>query len=229
MTVYNELALHFDKHRIPGLVQRYMQGGPYALADLGCGDGPWFNILAQRGHISQARPVYAVDLQPERIERARRRFPWIAAVVAPVDDLPQIASGSLDWVISTMVMEHVPLEVKYLREIHRILAPGGKAYLTTVYKRRWAWYFRKRNGQSVLDTSHLREYTNLDSIRTLIAERVGFTLLALELQQMWFPLFDPLLFRLQRRVQMPLWLVNLLRLVKVPVPGYHELQFIIQR
>jgi ubiquinone/menaquinone biosynthesis C-methylase UbiE len=38
-------------------------------------------------------------------------------------------------VVSTMVMEHVSDEQVYLAEIHRVLRPGGRAYLTTVFKR----------------------------------------------------------------------------------------------
>ena len=49
--------------------------------------------------------------------------------------LPAIPDGSLDAVVSTMVMEHVPDEQAYLVEIHRLLRPGGRAYVTTVFKK----------------------------------------------------------------------------------------------
>jgi 2-polyprenyl-3-methyl-5-hydroxy-6-metoxy-1,4-benzoquinol methylase len=69
-----------------------------------------------------------------------------------------------------MVMEHVPDEDAYLAEIRRLLRPSGRAYVTTVFKTTWAWYFRKRDGESVLDTSHLREYTDLRAFRALVEE-----------------------------------------------------------
>ena len=100
--------------------------------------------------------MYAVDLEAARLARVSDRFPWIAALVASADSVPAIPDRSLDAVISTMVMEHVPDEQAYLAEIHRVLRPGGRAYVTTVFKRPWAWYFRKRDGMSVLDMSHLR-------------------------------------------------------------------------
>jgi ubiquinone/menaquinone biosynthesis C-methylase UbiE len=114
--------------------------------------------------------------------------------------LREIPDASLDAVISTMVMEHVPDEGAYLGEIKRVLRPGGRAYVTTVFKKPWARYFRKRDGKSVLDTSHLREYTDVEAVRRLVGA-AGFHELALERRLLWFPLLDPLLFRLGHRFE----------------------------
>src|SRR5262245_55539923 len=147
---YTETAIHFDVERLPRLLTRAFPSGPLALADIGCGDGPLFAALERESVISSATPVYAVDLEADRLARVSVRFPWIRTVVASADSVPDIATSSLDAVVSTMVMEHVPHEDGYLAEIHRVLRPGGRAYLTTVFKKPWAWYFRKRNGESVL-------------------------------------------------------------------------------
>ena len=146
------------------------------------------------------------------------RFPWIETLVASADSVPAILDGSLDIVISTMVMEHVPDEQAYLAEIHRVLRPGGRAYVTTVYKKRWAWYFRKREGTSVLDTSHLREYTDLRAFRSLVTTS-GLRIVALERRLLWFPLLDPLLFRIGGRVTAHRRLLGALRAAKVPIPA----------
>jgi SAM-dependent methyltransferase len=127
-----------------------------------------------------------------------------------------------------MVMEHVPDEDAYLSEILRVLRPGGVAYVTTVFKRRWAWYFRKRNGESVLDTSHLREYTDLASFRALV-ERSGLRIVRLERSRMWFPLLDPLLFRIGSGLRGRPRLRRALRAVKVPIPGYETLELVAER
>lgn len=228
---YTETALHFDVERLPGLLARHLPPGPLALADLGCGDGPLFRALERGGSIAPERPVYAVDLEEERLSRVRARLPWIATVVASADAVPGITDGSLDFVCSTMVMEHVPDEAAYLAEILRVLRPGGRAYVTTVFKRRWAWYFRKRDGESVLDTSHLREYTDLAAFRALLAES-GLRLLALERRRLWFPLLDPVLFRLGHRIpglRGRRRLLSLLRAVRAPIPGYFSLEVVLER
>jgi SAM-dependent methyltransferase len=130
-----------------------------------------------------------------------------------------------------MVLEHVPDERAYLDEIHRVLRRGGVAYLTTVLKRPWAWYFRKRDGESVLDVSHLREYTSADDVRSLL-EGARFRILALERGQLWFPLLDPLLFRVGHRVpalRRRKSLLRVLRAVRVPIPGYYALEAAVRR
>ncbi len=228
---YTETALHFDVERLPGLLERCLSPGPLALADLGCGDGPLFAALERDGYISRARPVYAVDLEAERLARVAARFPWVETLLRSADSVPEIADGSLDVVCSTMVMEHVLDERAYLAEIRRLLRPGGRAYVTTVFKREGAWYFRKRDGESVLDTSHLREYTDLASFRALL-EEAGLRALALERNRLWFPLLDPVLFRLGHRVRglrRRRTLLRLLRAVKVPIPGYFSLEVILER
>jgi 2-polyprenyl-3-methyl-5-hydroxy-6-metoxy-1,4-benzoquinol methylase len=225
---YTETALHFEARRLPSLLERHLPAGPLALADIGCGDGPLFAALERGGFIGPSRPVYAVDLAPTRLRRVAARFPWIETVASPAEAVPNIADGALDFVISTMVLEHVPNESAYLAEIERILQPGGKAYVTTVFKRRWAWYFRKRNGESVLDTSHLREYTEVDVVRTLAAE-AGFRIVALERRLLWFPLLDPLLFRVGGRLAARRTLLRALRAPKVPIPGYYSLAIILER
>jgi len=230
---YNDTALHFDVDCLPSLLERHMPPGPIALADLGCGDGPHFALLDRTGRIGPARPVYAVDLEAMRLARVSRRFPYIKTIVGPSDHVPEIPDGSVDLVISTMVMEHVPDERRYLDEIRRMLAPRGRAYITTVYKRGWAWYFRKRNGEPVLDPSHLREYTDLGAFKDLVMEGARFTkLLAVEVEQLWFPLLDPLLFRLTTDLGALAAnpdVIRRLRKPKLPIPGYYSLNIVIER
>ena len=225
---YTETAIHFDIEELPPLLARWLPAGPLTLADLGCGDGPLFAALSREGLIESSRPVYAVDLEAARLARASNRFPWIHTLVASADAVPDIPDTALDAVISTMVMEHVPDESTYLAEIRRMLRPGGRAYVTTVFKKPWAWYFRKRNGESVLDTSHLREYTDLDRVRELLAN-ADLRILALERSRMWFPLLDPVLFRVGHRLRSRPKLLRGLRAAKVPIPGYYVLELVVER
>jgi ubiquinone/menaquinone biosynthesis C-methylase UbiE len=224
---YTETAIHFDVERLPRLLVRSLPSGPLALADVGCGDGPLLAALVRSGLIDETKPVFAVDLEAARLARVSERFPWIRTVVAGADRIPDIGDGTLDAVVSTMVMEHVPDEHAYLAEIRRVLQPGGRAYVTTVFKKPWAWYFRKRDGESVLDTSHLREYTDLQAFRDLV-ESVGLRILALERNRLWFPLLDPLLFRFGGRLRSRHGVLRVLRAVKVPIPGYFSLEVIVE-
>jgi 2-polyprenyl-3-methyl-5-hydroxy-6-metoxy-1,4-benzoquinol methylase len=224
---YTETAIHFDIEELPTLLARWLPAGPLALADLGCGDGPLFAALSREGLIAASRPVYAVDLEAARLARVSNRVPWIQTLVASADAVPDIPDTALDAVISTMVMEHVPDEHAYLAEIQRMLRLGGRAYVTTVFKKPWAWYFRKRDGESVLDTSHLREYTDLGQVRELVAS-ADLRILALERTRLWFPLVDPVLFRFGRRLEARPRLLHALRAVRVPIPGYYALELVVE-
>ena len=172
--------------------------------------------------------MYAVDLEAARLGRVSDRFPWIRTLVASADAAPDIPDTALDAVISTMVMEHVPDEHAYLAEIQRMLRPGGRAYVTTVFKKPWAWYFRKRDGESVLDTSHLREYTDLDRVRELVTN-ADLRILAMKRSRMWFPLLDPVLFRIGHGLRSRPKLLRALRAAKVPIPGYYVLELVVER
>lgn len=45
--------------------------------------------------------------------------------------VPEIKSGSFDYILCTQVLEHIPEPDKAFKEFNRILKPGGKVFLTT--------------------------------------------------------------------------------------------------
>jgi SAM-dependent methyltransferase len=53
-------------------------------------------------------------------------------IVGPADDLP-IESEQFDHVLLTEVLEHTPDPTAVLRELHRILMPGGQLHMTTPF------------------------------------------------------------------------------------------------
>lgn len=54
--------------------------------------------------------------------------PGAAMVVMDITDIPA-ADGSYDVVIVSHVLEHIPDDARAMRELHRVLAPGGQALL----------------------------------------------------------------------------------------------------
>lgn len=229
---YNSVARHFDINKLPKILRTFLPFGPLALADFGCGDGPFFNILIKESYIDSSKPVYAVDMQRDRLNSIITRFPSIIPLNSSVDSVAGLISNSLDFVISTMVIEHVENEEKYLSEIYRVLKPKGKAYITSVYKTKWAWYFRKRNGATVLDTSHIREYTDINYFTSLFLNGPNsFKILRMEKKQLFFSIFDPLFFYLlsgHSNINNS-GLIAFFRIFKIPIPGYFSLAVIIQK
>jgi SAM-dependent methyltransferase len=87
------------------------------LLDVGAGEQPYRELF---GHVQYVTTDWANSVHPG----ARR-----VDVVGPADDLP-IADRSFDAVVSTQVLEHVAEPASVLRELHRLLIPGGRIFLT---------------------------------------------------------------------------------------------------
>jgi ubiquinone/menaquinone biosynthesis C-methylase UbiE len=107
-----------------------MQGIGRAL-DVGCGPGQFTILVAER--LPDAE-IWGVDLAPTMIELARRHASESRAAgrlhfeVADVAALP-FPDGHFDAVVSSGSIKHWPDQVRGLREIHRVLAPGGRLVL----------------------------------------------------------------------------------------------------
>lgn len=116
---------------IKGIVSS-MRAGHARVADLGCGSGVILTeILSMKPHwfgkgldISSASVDYACRLAAHKrvAERAEFRVGNIASL--PYDD------ESLDLVVASEIIEHMPEPEQVVAEIARVLRPGGKVVLT---------------------------------------------------------------------------------------------------
>jgi SAM-dependent methyltransferase len=100
------------------------------VVEVGCGVGGLTRPLAAR-----AKPVRALDVSPRMLELARRHNPGLANVDWLQGDdrsLQPIASASADACVSHVVFQHIAdpaITLDYVREIGRVLRPGGWAAL----------------------------------------------------------------------------------------------------
>jgi len=81
---------------------------------------------------ARAEALVAIDASAETVAAARRRYPELDARVADVRALP-FEAGSFDAIVSTSTLDHFHSRADIetaLRELHRVLAPGGLAVLT---------------------------------------------------------------------------------------------------
>jgi amino acid adenylation domain-containing protein len=103
-----------------------------AGVDLGCGNGEVLSTLQRMG----ARP-FGLDLNPLFVQAARRR--GLQAQVARVDGSDEdfaaftgLDFGSQDFVLSTLVLDRVARPRQLLRNMLRLLKPGGRFALQTL-------------------------------------------------------------------------------------------------
>jgi ubiquinone/menaquinone biosynthesis C-methylase UbiE len=99
--------------------------------DAGCGPGQFTILVAER---LPALEIWGIDLAPTMIELARghaAQSPAAARLhfeVADVAKLP-FPDAHFDAVLSSGSIKHWPDPVAGLRELHRVLVPGGRAFV----------------------------------------------------------------------------------------------------
>lgn len=101
------------------------------ILDAGCGSGLGLELIAEAFAPSR---LVGFDLMPEQIERARTREVAARAELA-VGDITAIdhPDGSFDAVFVFGILHHVPAWRQALRELARVLAPGGALLVEEIH------------------------------------------------------------------------------------------------
>jgi 2-polyprenyl-3-methyl-5-hydroxy-6-metoxy-1,4-benzoquinol methylase len=104
------------------------------VLDVGCGPGIWTRELARRGYRTSA-----IDLTSAAVALAKNSLELLGMEAdiqeGDAENLP-FADGSFDGVVSHGVIHHTPDTARCVREMARILRPGGKAVVSVYYRNR---------------------------------------------------------------------------------------------
>lgn len=103
----------------------------WVVADLGCGTGATTAELAR-----VVATVYGIDNSPEMLQAARQSTDGLNNVelrqgeleAVPIDD------GACDGALLVLVLTYVPDPVKVVRQMRRILKPGGRAVVVDLLR-----------------------------------------------------------------------------------------------
>jgi SAM-dependent methyltransferase len=116
----------FERLVVPTLARCSLPAAGRCMLELGCGAGRMTASFAKR-----FERVYALDLSHEMLSRAsqmhaaERNILWLLGNGA---DLSCVASDTMDFVFSYLVLQHIPeeaLALQYIREMLRVVRPGG--------------------------------------------------------------------------------------------------------
>jgi SAM-dependent methyltransferase len=178
---------YLNRLRAAGLLDD--SGAP--LVDVGVGGSGYTVIEAARA----GQPAVGCDLSLEGLLAARSfagaegvsdRVLWVCC---SAEKLP-LASGSFGSGLAIAVIEHVPDDLAALRELARVLQPGGRAWVTVPHAlRNISPPFRPPNRRHDRRLGHLRRY-EADALADaalrvgLVAEDVQFTGHAIKVLQL---------------------------------------------
>jgi len=108
---------------IPTIVTGVTPGA--RVLDLCCGQANVSEALLQAGF-----SVVGADFSPKMLAHARERLPDGEFVEADAQDLP-FDDGDFDTVVCSFGMMHIPDQPQALREVYRVLKPGGQFIMTS--------------------------------------------------------------------------------------------------
>ena len=220
--------VQFFTENVPVLLDQALgQSNWTSILDLGCGDGALLYALDKKGYF-KGKTVYAIDLSEQRINSAKTINDTFLCTVADASHT-QLEDGSIDFLISDQVIEHVPDDADMIREIHRIMAKDGIVYLGTIFKKSYAWYFYRCNGKWTIDPTHVREYTQDDQLLDKLKKQ-GLEILECKKTLESRPLMDAVLRRLgaSNTVYQMRGLKSMRRL-RLPIPGYFNWEILCRK
>jgi 2-polyprenyl-3-methyl-5-hydroxy-6-metoxy-1,4-benzoquinol methylase len=96
------------------------------VLDVGVGEGVFAALLVRSG-----ATVVGIDVADEPLARARRLHPELDLRLVDGEGAWDLADASFDVVWAGEVIEHVADTARWLSEVRRVLAPGGRLLLST--------------------------------------------------------------------------------------------------
>jgi len=127
------------------LFKAYVVGKEYVkghVLEVGCGEGRGVSLLMQ-----EASSFTAVDKIKPVIDDLKVKYPAGKFVSMNIPPLNGLSADTYDRVFSFQVIEHINDDVLFLKEIHRVMRPGGIALITTPNRKmslsRNPWHIRE--------------------------------------------------------------------------------------
>lgn len=123
--------------------RRVLDGVSGRVLDVACGAGANFPFLRAASHVT------AIDLSPGMLDIARRKAGRLGLLVdLRVMDAQRLdlADGSFDVVVSALSTCTFPDPVAALREMGRVVKPGGRILLLEHGRSRWGLLARYQDG-----------------------------------------------------------------------------------
>lgn len=135
------------------LLKAYVVAEDYIRGDVlevGCGEGRGIDRVLPR-----AKSYSAIDKIAEVIDKLKVKYPTGKFFSGNIPPFAPFGDNQFDVVITFQVIEHIEDDVAFLKEIYRVLKPGGFAIITTPNRpmslSRNPWHIREYTGKELGD------------------------------------------------------------------------------
>jgi len=222
--------IQFYIEETPKLLLEYINKVDWnSLLDLGCGDGSLLYALNKKGYFN-GKIVYAVDLSQNRINLVKKINKNFICFVGDACNIKNIKDNSIDFLVSTQLIEHVQNDEMMIKEIKRVLTKNGVIYLSTVFKKWYGWYFYRCNGKWVLDPTHLREYTKNNQLFDIFS-KYDFEIIENKKTVTQRPVIDFISkrFGVSRNMFADNYFLGLIKKLNIPIFGYYNWEIVCRK
>src|SRR5688572_12887268 len=121
--IASDNPIHQRLYKAYVVAKDYVQGD---VLEVGCGEGRGIETL-----LPLVKSFTAVDKIKPAIDELQLKFPTGKFISMNIPPLSGLADNTYDRIVSFQVIEHIENDSLFLKEIHRVLKPGGIALLTT--------------------------------------------------------------------------------------------------
>ncbi|MGC3947927.1 MAG: class I SAM-dependent methyltransferase [Chryseolinea sp.] len=127
------------------LFKAYVASEPHIsgnVLEVGCGEGRGIPVI-----LPHAAQYTAIDKIESALVVLRNRYPTGTFISINIPPFGGLKDNTYDTVLSFQVIEHIADDFAYLKEIHRVMKPGGIALITTPNRKmsltRNPWHVRE--------------------------------------------------------------------------------------
>lgn len=154
-------------NRLQSMITSRITKGEKTILDVGCGNG-WL----AKAMVDDQTTVLSMDISSRNPVETLKRHPHSRheALIADVFHLP-IAENSLDYVVASEIMEHVPDPELFIQKLLFVLKPGGKLIITTPYDEQIQYHLCVHCNRPTPSHAHLHSF-NEDNVPKLIPENI---------------------------------------------------------
>jgi ubiquinone/menaquinone biosynthesis C-methylase UbiE len=118
----------FDRVQNARLDLVAMENIPGTILNIGCGTGLLLHKLKERWPKAQ---LVGIDPSEGMVGKARQLIPEATLYVSMVESIP-LPDNSIDLITSTISFHHWADQLQGLREVARVLRPGGRFFLADI-------------------------------------------------------------------------------------------------